>query len=495
MAFLNIAGIMPQKDAPVPTDGGQPTRQPTKNFGKKLLILGIAAIVLAGAGLTLTLMQQKKDNPATQPITLTYWGVFDSPTTLEPIIADYQKEHPNVTIKYEQKSFDHYEQDLKNAILEKRGPDIISLPNTWIPRFAFLLAPEPSGNQHITDDYFDVVAKDAEIDQKLYGLPYSVDSLALFINKSVFKEASITTPPTTWDAFNDIVRKATKLGPHGEILRSGAALGTSSKTINRATDILNFFMIQDGVPMTDAAHTTAQFVEVSKSLDASGKPVDAGVGLAAVNRYLSYSKPTEPVYTWNEVGDYSFDAFTQGKVAMIFSYAYGENTVRQLNPKLDFEVVPAPQYPNAITKVAYANYWLETVSKDSANSATAWDFVRFATNQDHVRIYSQRTGKPASRRDLVNEQLNNPDLAAFIEQAPYATSWYQYQPQQVEVLFDQFLTDMVQGKAELKTALTKLQGDVTEILSTGAAEIESRKKLETQKALQQEQDQKNAQTK
>lgn len=449
---------------------------PRKLFSKKMIVLIIAVVVLGIAALAVTLLPKKPQQNADQPITLTYWGVFDNATSLQPIFDAYKAQHPNVTIQYEQKNFTSYEQDLKTAFIENRGPDLFSLPNTWVPRLQFLMAPEPSGNQLLAQDFFDVVAKDAVVDNQLYALPYSVDSLALFVNNEVMKEIRITNPPATWDEFNSIVRRATKIGPSGELERSGVALGTSAKTINRATDIVSFFLLQDGLPLSSTNHAQALFLKPDPNDSTSANTTSDGEQSMA--RYLAYGKPTEQNYSWNESQKYSFDAFAENKVAMIFSYAYGEGIVRGLKPKLDFSVVPAPQYPNALNKVAFANYWLEGVSASSANAAAAWDFLIFATSTDQARIYSERTGKPTARRDLVNEQLANPDLAAFVEQAPYATSWYQYDPQKVEQLINNFLVNQVSGLTPLHDGLEALENDISTVLRTGADERTSHKEEE-----------------
>ena len=38
------------------------------------------------------------------PITLTYWGLWEEDNLIKPVIEQYQKQNPNITIAYERKS-------------------------------------------------------------------------------------------------------------------------------------------------------------------------------------------------------------------------------------------------------------------------------------------------------------------------------------------------------------------------------------------------------
>src|SRR3989344_6146580 len=64
-------------------------------------------------------------------ITLHYWGIFDSATTINQIIEDYKKTQPNVNIIYDKKSPQQYRQTLQSQLESGKGPDIFQFHNTW----------------------------------------------------------------------------------------------------------------------------------------------------------------------------------------------------------------------------------------------------------------------------------------------------------------------------------------------------------------------------
>ena len=112
----------------------------TKKLGMLALIAGIAitsAGLSCGGGTTgLTL-------GAPPSITLEYWRTFDDSGTFNPIIKAYQAQYPNVSIKYRIIRFEEFETELLNALAEDRGPDIFSIPNSWMKKYATKIEPLP----------------------------------------------------------------------------------------------------------------------------------------------------------------------------------------------------------------------------------------------------------------------------------------------------------------------------------------------------------------
>ncbi|MCX6730576.1 MAG: ABC transporter substrate-binding protein, partial [Candidatus Roizmanbacteria bacterium] len=84
---------------------------------------------------------KKKTTPAPEVVSLTYWGLWEEKEVMEPLIKEYQKLHPNVTITYERKSEKDYRKKLLTWIQNGQGPDIFRFHNTWVPE---MVLPNPS---------------------------------------------------------------------------------------------------------------------------------------------------------------------------------------------------------------------------------------------------------------------------------------------------------------------------------------------------------------
>lgn len=385
---------------------------------------------------------------ALTPVTLDYWRVFDGKDAFKQIIASYQSQHPNVKINYRRLRFDEYEEELVRAFAEGRGPDIFSVHNTWMRGYQDLMLPMPTtvtvtepvvqgsirkeiinveqekptmSMRTLKQTFVDQVETDVVLNYqpnpkidpvaRIYGLPLSMDSLVLFYNKDLLNAAGIAGPPTSWDEadFHEKVKALTSYNDQGEIVQSGAALGTT-RNVERATDIFSLLMMQVGVNITDERGRIA-FQEI---------PDDV---LNAATFYTDFANPTKEVYTWNEDFPSSFDAFASGDTAFFIGYSYHIPLLRTRAPKLNFEIAPIPQISES-RQVNFANYWVESVSNSSEVPDWAWDFVLFATEENNAASYLSLANRPAVHRNLIATQLEDDDLAAFAGQTLTARSWY-----------------------------------------------------------------------
>jgi ABC-type glycerol-3-phosphate transport system substrate-binding protein len=395
-----------------------------------------------------------KDAASSIPdVKLTYWRTFDNSDTMSDIITAYTTLHPNVSIDYKKLRSDEYDDALLHAFASGTGPDIFSVHNSTMGEYQSLLLPEPATTtipylemqgtlrkqavvvtkvlptvsiKTLKSNFVDTVAEDVVFDYqpdpkvaaepRVYGLPLSVDTLALFANKDLLNAASIAAAPTSWEEFHDDVVKLTKLDSTGNIIQSGAGFGTS-ENVNRAVDILSVLMMQNGTEMTDSrGRITFQTVP-------NGTPRDLFPALDATTFYTDFANPTKDAYTWNDSFPSSFDAFTAGQTAFYFGYSYDLPLIRTAAPKLNFTVNSLPQITNG-REVNYPNYWIESVSKDTKNADWAWDFINFATNKDNVTSYLNKAQKPTALRSLISSQLESEDLGVFAEQLLLAKSWY-----------------------------------------------------------------------
>ena len=414
------------------------------------LILGSLFVTL-GAGCS-----GGDDASTTEDIELSIWRVFDEDDSFDTVIEAYQAQHPNVDITYKKLRFDEYKEEVIRAIAEGEGPDILSIHNTWMGEFKDLLQPMPSTidvsyletrgtlrketvlvSQEeptmsmkalkqqflglVVDDVVWPYQPDPKLDpeDRIYGLPLAVDTLALYYNADLLSAAGIAEAPSTWKEFQDAVIAVTKVNSNSVVTQSGVGMGTSDN-VERAADILSVLMMQNGTEMLDERGRVS-FHVIPEGFEQGVYPA-----LDAVRFYTDFANPTKEVYTWNDTFSSSYDAFVNGQAAMFFGYSYHLPLIKTAAPKLNFAVAPLPQITDDDTtqKVNYANYWIESVAKSSENSDYAWSFVLFAAEAEHVQSYLTEANKPTALRSLINTQLDNEDIGVFAEQLLTAKTWY-----------------------------------------------------------------------
>jgi len=455
----------------------------------------VAALALLAVAALLSGLGCKGGDPAAQQILnqqikLTYWRVFDDPSSLDDVINAYRSSHPNVTVEQKIIRYEDFELELLNALAEDRGPDLFSIHNTWVTKYQGKILPMPQKLRipivtttgdikrerkaliqetntptipQLKDVFVSVVTEDVVREGRVLGLPLAVDTLALLYNRDLLNQAGVAEPPRTWAEIKEASKKLTLQDANGNIVRSGIALGGSAN-INRAADIISLLMMQNGAEMTNGPYGEAIFSKVPKYIqDSNYRP-----GLEAVRFYTDFANPQKEVYTWNETFPESVYSFLQWKTAMILAYSYQLPFIRAQAPKLDFGVIPVPHITperlDAIGKeINFANYWVEVVSKKTAHPEIAWDFLLFATGKEGARMYLKKTGRPTALRSLVNEQLSDPTLNVFASQVLTAKSWYRgREPQLVEQYFKNMVELVLGGIMTLEDAVKHTEGRVNE---------------------------------
>jgi ABC-type glycerol-3-phosphate transport system substrate-binding protein len=401
-------------------------------------VLGLVIVVFLV--LVFSAKPKTQSSASTKPVTLTFWDPFITTENLQPLISDYQQKHPNVQIVFTKKDVNTYPSDLLDALASGNGPDIFAINNAWLPEYIDKITPASSTTISYAaykQTFVDAAVNDFTLNQKVYGIPLYVDSLALYYNKDILGTAGIATPPKTWDELATDVQIIKRADKTGYFTLSGLAAGTNAN-VNRAVDILYLMMLQKGVVPYSADGTQPQF---NQSVQANGNSDNSG--LDGLNFYTSFADPTSPNYNWNSRSDYSIDAFANGRAAFLYSYSYTEATIKQENPNLNFDVAPVPQPNLDQPSVNFANYWGEVISKQSKNSAYAWDFLNFITSKAELDKYYAADKEPSSRLDLINLQIQDPDIGVFANANLTAKSFYRPDQVGMDNIFGKMIDNVI----------------------------------------------------
>ncbi len=382
-----------------------------------------------------------KSRPKNYKLQLEIWGTFDDSSAFAEAIKEFREINPNIAgIKYRKMDADTYKKDLVSAMAAGKGPDIFFIQNTWVSYFQDKIVPAPGwmiGEQEFRQNFVDVVVNDFMDQGLIFGVPLSVDSLALYYNKDLFNAEGIANPPEDWEKLTEYSRRLTKIDKFGNINQQGIALGTAYN-INRATDILSLLTYQFGSEIAGKG----QKVSFSSTNNAGEKALDF---------YTQFARSDSPVYTWNSRVHHSIDSFNEGKTAMMINYSWQYAAIKKRSPKLNFAVSNLPQMDSS-RPVNHANYWALVVARNkpvitadkkgppvnnNVRILESWQLVKFLTfnnkgkfsiingleyfeclakkqkscerksaREGEIKIdpaltYISKTGRPAARRDLL----------------------------------------------------------------------------------------------
>jgi multiple sugar transport system substrate-binding protein len=433
------------------------------NFSKQQLIifggigLLILVLILVFAGI-LPGSKTSTNNPANTQGGLTMWIYGDQPSFYNQAIAAFNATYPHV--KVDVRAFGNYgtySQTLLEAMASGQAPDIFMIPSTELPTYFNKIVPVSSAlfsPFNLQQDFPAVVYQDFVSGQYVYGLPLSLDTMALFYNKDLFTKAGIVYPPATWQDFDRIVPSLTQISSTGTIDQAAAAIGTSNANIDHATDLLSLLMLQTGTTITNATKNQATFA------------VDTGFN--AFKFYTQFSDPKNNLYTWNDNMPDSLDAFATNKVAMIFDYESAVNQLKAKNSFLNYGIAPVPQPASSTAYVSYPDYAGFVVSKQSRYQSLAWTLIlSMTTNAQNANSYVTASGNPPALLSLIQSRLQDPNLSVFAKQALYARSWYGPNRTSIASVLSQMIDAYVTGQTSLQTAVKEAANQVTSIMNSG----------------------------
>ncbi|MCL5775242.1 MAG: extracellular solute-binding protein [Patescibacteria group bacterium] len=423
-------------------------KQKTK-FGMAKVVAAALSLVFLAAG-----CGGSKTAGPTGPITIKIWKTFEDSENLQALFDEYRQKHPNVEIVYTKKNIENYEEDLVDALASGSGPDIFSIHNDWLPRYLDKTAPAPDKTflfKDYKDTFVDAVVQDFTKDNKIYGTAMAVDSLALYYNKDIMGSAGIAVPPKTWDELASHVQRLKRSDGRGYFSQSGAAIGTNGN-VNRAVDILYLFMLQQRTVPFNSDGTEPQFAR-----DVSKDGNRFYPGQAALDFYTSFANPVSMNYNWNARSDYSIDAFANGRAAYLYSYSYTRQSLLQKNPNLNFDVAPVPQPDLDQPSVNFANYWGEVVSKQSKNQAVAWDLLKFLSSKGALDKYYAKNKQPSSRKDLIELQINDPEIGVFAHANLTAKTFYKPNQTKIDNIFGKMIDNVILNGVSIQDALSQAE--------------------------------------
>jgi len=423
-----------------------------------VLIIVLVIVLLSSRSKSIPITPEDSDEAITN-VELTYWGLWEPISVMQPLIDEFEEANPGVTILYSQQAFTNYEGRLYTRLQQAEtstepAPDIFRINNTWVPKYYNYLSPLPTtvmDSTTYTESFYPTVVKDFTAkDGNIYALPWEIDGLALFYNKQLLSNAGYQEPPTDWDSFIELAKELTIKNDAGQILSSGVAMGTSDNILHSA-DILSYLMLLNGAEIMDSTYTVA---------DLTSNPV-----ITAATVYTQFSEGEDAVWTTDLRND--LEMFYAGKLAMMFAPSWRAFDIIEAAPNIEFGIAPLPQLNN--NPLYYSMYWADGVSSSCKNSTVAWNFIKYLVDNQQ-RIFSSSSqirafGEPYSLISLNEELEANPYLKAYATMAPYMQSWSMGDQGFVEKTLRAAITEIIQDGKTIEAAMQNAQDDINDQLA------------------------------
>jgi multiple sugar transport system substrate-binding protein len=339
----------------------------------------------------------------TEPVTVSFASWVGNEPNIKKLAADFKKEHPNITIQFQNVPFEQIGQRLTTQIAGGNPPDTAYIDAGTTADFA------SRGALVNLDGYIeqsDVVAKEdfveafnasTQYEGSQYGIPFDGESTALFYRTDLFEQAGIANPPTTWEEFRETARQLTDPAKkqYGYILfATEAAYYWYPWLFQAGGSVLS----EDG---TEIAFTSPEARE-------------------AAEFYVGLREYSPPDY----LNSNSYDgrvAFATGRVAMYMAGSWFAGTLGAEFPKIKgkWATAPLPEGEAGCgTTIAGDNL---VVFEGSENKDAAWLWIEYLSRPENMALWTfedpDSTLLPPRQELLESPELveKKPILAGFAE--------------------------------------------------------------------------------
>ncbi|HBB33215.1 MAG TPA: ABC transporter substrate-binding protein [Cyanobacteria bacterium UBA8803] len=376
--------------------------------------------------------------------TVTLSGWQSSPTEkqlLERVLKNFEATHPTIKVKFEVIT-DQYMDVIRTRLIGDAAPDVFYLDALEAPLLMSNGVLEPL-EKYITtdfdlDDFEPALLAAFKYQGTLYGLPKDFSTLALFYNKKLFKEASLTTPPQTWDELRNYAKKLTvDKNRDGRYEQYGFGLTPELARQYFTIKAFGGRLVDENGYATFATSNSIQALQL------------------IINQYRSDRSAAIP----SDLGASSTsEMFGQGKAAMVLEGSWTIPYLKETFPEIEFGTAEVPAIGGKPGTMAYTVAYV--MNKQSKHKDAAWELISYLTGVEGMKVWSKGGLVLPSRKSVLSEMgyEQNPLYEPFIKGVPYATFWQvgETLPTIMTHFNNQFLSALL-GEQSLRIAMLKAQ--------------------------------------
>ncbi|MGB9780680.1 ABC transporter substrate-binding protein [Caldanaerobacter sp.] len=365
-----------------------------------VLTVFVLATILAGCSSSKTPESQTPTQETSKPVTIKLGMWSSSPAEKKIVddqIAKFKEKYPNIDVQIETIVGD-YMQKLQTELASNTAPDIFYLDSMPAPQLMSSGVLEPL-DEYIkkynvdVNDFEPALLSAFQWEGKTYGLPKDYNTLVLFYNKDMFKEAGINEPPKTWEELRETAKKLTKNGVKGIVL--SADLARFDAFINQ----------NDGSVYKDG--------KVTLNLPQNAEALDFYVGLIIRDKVAD--TPQNMGEGWNG------DAFAAKKAAMAIEGGWMIPFLKEKAPDLNYGIAELPAGKKKSTMAFTVAY---VMNKNSKHKDEAFKLIEFLTGKEGQQfVVDSGLALPSRKSMEANFKEKYPERAPFIDGASYAVPW------------------------------------------------------------------------
>lgn len=383
------------------------------------------------------------------------WGFLPQNTWNELMFGPSLRNNKLIKFQYVQKDDKNFDQDLIEALASGVGPDIFVLPQDSILKHRDKVFTIPFST--ISErDFKDVFVQEGELylsSKGVIALPFTIDPMVMYWNRTIFSNAGIPLPPKKWSDFYDLSQLLTTKDGALNVKQSAVALGEYSN-ISNATDLFSLLVMQAGGVISDLQDN---FVE-SRLSDNMGAPVVPSN--SALNFYTEFVNPIKPFYSWNRSLPISKNYFISGDLATYFGYASELKEIRAKNPNLNFDVAKMPQPIDAKEIMTFGKINALAISKSSKNPGAAIQAAMLLVSESVLSELEGLTNLPPVRKDMLSNKPSDKYMSIFYESAIQSRAWLSPDKKETDKIFKEMIESVTANRRNVSDSVNRASSEL-----------------------------------
>lgn len=381
--------------------------------------------------------------------TVSIWGTLPESAMSAQInsLKTGNKDYANVS--YTQIPLETFDNTLANALASGTGPDmvIISQEQLVAETSKLNVIPYSSISERTYLDTYVPISQLFLTTTGTFGVPYVVDPLVLYYNRTILDSAGVASAPSSWEAVTGLSERLT-VRSGGEVSRSTIPFGVY-ENVGNARAIVSLLLLQSGTPITSVSTTG---LHTSLQRGATGV-VGINATESALSFYTQFADPAKTVYSWNKAMPEARQAFLAGDLALYIGFASELPTLRASNPNLDFDMARIPQPQVNATRINYGRAYAFAIPKASKNPAGAFTTAIALTASDQVALASGNLSMAPALRTLLATPSSDKYQAVYFPEALIAKGWLSPMPSVTDSIFSAMINNITTGRKTTAEAI------------------------------------------
>ena len=427
---------------------------------KNRITRGALLLLLAGA---LTIPTAPATHAANK-IVVTYWR-HDYPPAVKidkQLAAQFMKLHPNIQVNVVDQGTDsQVYQKTTIAFAGGGAPDIVNVYNGFFQQWSalgFFQPIQPSvfgakSNPSLASSWLKGTLNGWLLKGQYYGIPSEVSTYFEVISPPLFRAAGldpVKDAPQTWE---DILRIGKKLAKvqNGALVRQGYGIASDPGVLSIVFDSM--------------VHQLGGYII---SPDGTKAAINSPAGVKALTMLVSYEKNKISKFNPQPLQGPGFDTGSTGIISDVGLWYRGY--LQSSAPKIyangaGLKILPFPHFAGGKAQSATLYGYAWCVNAHSANSAAAWQFVKYLSDNTTPGYLDAGIMQPKTSLRSLPNFAKNPDNAlgysALGTGAPYAGI-----PDQIGTIIGAAVSSALLDNVAPQAALDKANQQLTSLLPT-----------------------------